>query len=82
MLEIEIVLSLLTICGTILGCTWKISGKLSCMETSLRTNIIRTEDMHEVLTQHARECDLHRVRIETELQAQGQRLAGLENARG
>ena len=80
-MELELVFGLLTVCGTILGCTWKISGKISCMETSLKVNTTRTEDMHTLLTDHARECDMHRVRLESELHAQGSRLAGLEQAR-
>ena len=74
---LELLFGLAAVCLTLLGCTWKISGKIAGMDTSLKINIERTEDTHALLATHARECDLHRVKLEATLDHHAQRLDGL-----
>jgi hypothetical protein len=77
-IAIELAVAIAAIVCTILGCTWKISGKLSGMDTSLKITTERTEASYQVLIEHTKDCDLDRVKLSERVDGLGHRLETLE----
>lgn len=63
---------------TIIGCTWKISGRLAGMETALAVNTTKVAETHAMVLAHAKECDVDRAKTNQSLDTHGKRLDGLE----
>lgn len=69
-----IVLGVLSVVGTIIGCTWKLSGKISSLDSSVKVNTVKTNDIHAIVTEHVKDCDTHRVKLNEQVKSQGKRL--------
>lgn len=72
------IFGVLAVCGTIVGCTWNLSGKLGSMGTALKGVQKRQEITHELLVAHTADCDIHRATLDTTLKEQGVRLTKVE----
>jgi hypothetical protein len=71
---VGIVFLTVSVCITIIGCTWKISGRMSGMETSLSINTAKVNETCTLVQLHAKECDVDRAHLNEKVANQDKRL--------
>lgn len=63
---------------TVIGCTWKLAGRLSSIESTLSYNTVKCEEIHTTVSAHAKECDSDRRVTAVTIRSHDTRITGLE----
>lgn len=77
---VAIVFGVVGVCGTVIGCTWKLAGKISALESAVVSVTKTANKTHLMVEAHTKECDVHRVKLDERLASAANRLDGLEGA--